>query len=59
MKRYRVCVDVTIRRVIDVQAADEHDAINEAEYYATDGFLDPREIMEVSSEVVEDDGTEF
>lgn len=56
MKRYRVCVDVTIRRVIDVLAADEHDAVNEAEYQATDGFINPREIKEISSEVVEDDG---
>ena len=58
MKRYRVCVDVTIRRVIDVQAADKHDAVNEAEYQAIDSFS-PREIKEVSSEIVEDDGTEF
>lgn len=58
MKRYRVCVDVTIRRVIDVRAADKCDAVNEAEYQATDGF-NPREIREISSEIVEDDGTEF
>lgn len=58
MNRYRVCVDVTIRRVVDVRAEDEHDAVNEAEYQAIDS-LNPREIKEVSSEVVEDDGTEF
>lgn len=58
MKRYRVCVDVTIRRVIDVRADDEHDAVNEAEYQAIDSF-NLREIKEVSSEIVEDDGTEF
>ena len=58
MKRYRVCVDVTIRRVIDVRAVDEHDAVNEAEYQAIDS-LNLREVKEVSSEIVEDDGTEF
>lgn len=58
MKRYRVCVDVTIRRVIDVLAADEHDAVNAAECKVVDNF-NPRDIKEISSEVVEDDGTEF
>ena len=58
MRRYRVCVDVTIRRVIDVWAVDEHDAVNEAECQAIDSFS-PREIKEISSEIVEDDGTEF
>lgn len=58
MKRYRVCVDITIRRVIDIRAADEHNAVNEAEYQAIDSF-NPREIKEISSEIVEDDGTEF
>ncbi len=58
MRRYRVCVDVTIRRVIDVRAADKHDAANEAECKVVDSF-NPREIREISSEVVEDDGTEF
>ena len=58
MKRYRVVVNVTTRHVVDVRAVDEHDAVNEAEHRAIDSFS-PREIKEISSEIVEDDGTEF
>lgn len=58
MKRYRVKVKVTLCRVIDVRAVDEHDAQIEAEFRTIDGF-NLREIKEVSSEIVEDDGTEF
>lgn len=58
MKRYRVCVDVTIRRVIDVRASDKLEAQYDAECIATDN-LDPDVIKEVSSENIEDDGTEF
>lgn len=58
MKRYRVKVKVTLCRVIDVRAVSEHDAQIEAEFRTIDGF-NLREIKEVSSEIIEDDGTEF
>ena len=55
MKRYRVKVKVTLCRVIDVRAVDEHDAVNEAEYQSIDS-LNLREVEEISSEIVDDDG---
>lgn len=58
MKSYRVCVDVTIRRVIDILASDKLEAQYDAECIATNN-LGPDVIKEVSSEIVEDDGTEF
>ena len=55
MKRYRVKVKVTLCRVIDVRAVDEHDAQIEAEFRTIDGF-DLHDIEELSSEIVDDDG---
>ena len=55
MKRYRVKVKVTLCRVIDVRAVDKHDAVNEAEYRTIDGF-DLRDVEDLSSEIVGDDG---
>ena len=55
MKRYRVKVKVTLCRVIDVRAVDEHDAQIEAEFRTIDGF-DLRNVEDLSSEIVDDDG---
>lgn len=55
MKSYRVCVDVTIRRVIDILASDKLEAQYDAECIATNN-LGPDVIKEVSSEIVDDDG---
>lgn len=55
MKYYRVCVNATIRRVIDVLAVDEHDAQIEAEFRTIGGF-DLRDVEDLSSEIVDDDG---
>lgn len=55
MKRYRVKVKVSLCRVIDVRAVDEHDAQIEAELRTIDGF-DLRDVEDLSSEIVDDDG---
>ena len=55
MKRDRVKVKATLCRVIDVRAVDEHDAQIEAEFRTIDGF-DLRDVEDLSSEIVDDDG---